>query len=178
LERTAWRMESNMDKADILALIDYNFWANNRILSACERISADEFTRPVMPDPGWGSLRGILVHTLDAEYGWRSVLQSQEDSDILEASDFPDIAALKARWDVEYAAWLDYAAGLNAEDLNSGYGDDPSSSPKIWQTIVHVVIHSAQHRGEAAALLTGYGQSPGELDFDLFLEENHEHTAD
>jgi uncharacterized damage-inducible protein DinB len=158
-----------MDKADVLAMITYNFWANNRILSACERISAGEFTRPVTPDPGWGSLRGILVHTLDAEYGWRDA------SVILEASDFADAAALKARWDTERAAWLDYAAGLSVEDLNTGYGDDPSSSPKIWQAIVHVVIHGTQHRGEAAALLTGYGQSPGELDFDLFLEEHHEH---
>ena len=43
---------------------------------------------------------------------------------------------------------------------------------KIWQTILHVVAHGIQHRSEAAAILTGYGHSPGEMDFDLFLNEN------
>lgn len=33
-------------------------------------------------------------------------------------------------------------------------------------------IRAARDRSEAAAILTGYGQSPGELDFDLFLREN------
>ena len=28
-----------------------------------------------------------------------------------------------------------------------------------------------QHRSEAAALLTSYGQSPGEIDFTVFLNE-------
>lgn len=70
-----------MNKSDVSTVIHFNFWANDRILKARERISADQFTRLHAPDPGWGSLRGILVHTLDAEYGWRSVLQSLNADD-------------------------------------------------------------------------------------------------
>ena len=47
----------------------------------------------------------------------------------------------------------------------------PYDSPLAWQTIMHVVTHGIQHRGEAATFLTGYGHSPGELDFDFFLLE-------
>lgn len=160
-----------MNKHEITTLIHFNFWANDRILAACERISADEFTRPHILDPGWGSLRGILVHTLDAEYGWRSVLQALDAEDILEADDFADVAELKARWETERAAWFDYVARLSDERINLEYGDDPKNGPRVWQTILHVVTHGIQHRSEAAAILTGYGQSPGELDFDLFLKE-------
>ncbi len=163
-----------MNKGDIVTLVHFNFWANERILSTCERISTDEFTRPHTPDPGWGSLRGILVHALDTEYGWRSVLQALDADNILEANDFDDVAALKSRWDAERAAWFDYLASLSDESLNLGCGDDPQNSSKVWQTILHVVIHGIQHRSEAAALLTEYGQSPGELDFDLFLKEKPE----
>lgn len=49
-----------MNKSDIVTLIRYNFWANERILTACEQISVEQFRREVTPDPGWGSLRGIL----------------------------------------------------------------------------------------------------------------------
>ena len=163
-----------MNKSDIATLINFNFWANNRILIACERISVDEFTRLHTPDPGWGSLRGILVHTLDTEYGWRSVLQKLNEDHILKAEDFANVPELRRRWDVERAARLDYLAKLTDESINLGHGDNPSKAPKVWQTILHVVTHGIQHRSEAAAILTGYAQSPGELDFDLFLQENPE----
>lgn len=159
-----------MHPSAISLLIAYNFWANMRILSACAHLSPDAFTRAVVPDPGWGSLRGILVHTLDAEYGWRSVLQSQDASIILDVHDFDDVAALHAQWSIEQAAWFDFAASLTTERLNATYAEQPGQGPQVWQTILHVVNHGTQHRSEAAAILTGYGYSPGELDLDLFLK--------
>lgn len=164
-----------MDKLAVATLVHFNFWANNRILATCAHISADEFTRALVPDPGWGSLRGLLVHTLDTEYGWRSMLQSHNADDILQATDFADVAALKTRWDSERLAWLAYMGELKPESLSEGYGPDPRNGPKVWQTIMHVVVHSVQHRSEAAAILTGYGWSPGELDLDVFLKANPEH---
>jgi uncharacterized damage-inducible protein DinB len=65
---------------------------------------------------------------------------------------------------------------LSDESINLGYGDDPPNELKVWQTILHVVTHGIQHRSESAAILTGYGQSPGDLDFDLFLKANPEFT--
>jgi uncharacterized damage-inducible protein DinB len=44
----------------------------------------------------------------------------------------------------------------------------------VWQTLVHVVNHGTQHRAEAAALLTGEGRSPGELDLINYAEEQAE----
>ncbi|MEM7128448.1 MAG: DinB family protein [Chloroflexota bacterium] len=157
-----------MNINSISTLIRFNYWANERILTTCEDISLDQFTRAVTPDPGWGSLRGILVHMLDTEYGWRTSLQAMEDI-ILDESDFPDVAALRARWEMEKAAWFGYVDSLTDESLNRSYGDENRFI--VWQTIMHVAAHSIQHRSEAAFILTGYGHSPGELDFGIFLSE-------
>jgi uncharacterized damage-inducible protein DinB len=37
--------------------------------------------------------------------------------------------------------------------------------------MAHVVNHGTQHRAEAAALLTDYGCSPGDVDMIYFLDE-------
>lgn len=65
------------------------------------------------------------MHALDAEYGWRSILQSQNEDDILQATDFPNVTALKACWEIERLAWLDYVAGLSVECLAEGYARIP-----------------------------------------------------
>lgn len=158
-----------MHKADIATLIAYNFWADNEILSACQRVSPEDFTRQATPDPGWHSLRGTLVHLLDTEYGWRVALQGLPDSGVLNEADFPDIASLKARWQEEQSAWLAYVAGLDDAALNEVWREDGPIRRTRWQTILHVINDGTYHRSEAAAMLTGYGQSPGELDFEGYL---------
>ena len=103
------------------------------------------------------------MHILDTEYGWRLVLQALDADEILGEDDFPTVAVLKSQRDIERAAWINYVAGLSTERLNLGNGNDAQNAPKVWQTIVHVVTHGIQHRSEAAALLTGWGQSLGIL---------------
>jgi uncharacterized damage-inducible protein DinB len=37
--------------------------------------------------------------------------------------------------------------------------------------MAHLVNHGTQHRSEAAAMLTEYGYSPGDIDFIIYLRE-------
>jgi uncharacterized damage-inducible protein DinB len=158
-----------MHKSDVMMLIAYNFWADQEIISACRRISVADFTRQAKPDPGWHSLRGTLVHLLDTEYGWRVALQNLPDSGVIREADFPDVETLAARWQEEQAAWLSYTADLDDDGLNEVWREDGTIQRTRWQTILHVINDGTYHRSEAAAMLTGYGQSPGELDFEGYL---------
>ena len=161
-----------MNPNDMTTLIRFNFWANDRLIRACDRLTWDELTRPITPDPGWGSLLEVLIHILDTEFGWRAVLQAQDADKILEASDFSHMAALKSRWDIEKTAWLDFVDELTGADLEKAFREESHNGPNVWQVIVHVITHGIQHRSEAAMVLTGYGYSPGELDFAVFMQEN------
>ena len=39
----------------------------------------------------------------------------------------------------------------------------------LWGMMEHVLNHGTQHRAEVAAMLTGFGHSPGDLDLLFYL---------
>lgn len=158
-----------MHKLDIVTLISYTFWADLRVLNACEQVSSADFVRVVSPDPGWHSLRGTLVHALDTAYGWRTALQELEDNGVVDESQFATATSLKQCWEDEMKAWLAYVTRLSDDELDAVWWSQGASRRTRWQTIIHVVNDLTHHRSEAAAMLTGYGQSPGELDFDQYI---------
>ncbi len=164
-----------MNTDDLRLLYAYNEWANARILAAAAGLGMAALRAPAVPDPGYGTLLGSLVHILDAEYAWRSLLQDGEWATELTPDDFATLDALATRWRDEAAAMRGYLATLTDADLTGIVRyeiEEGRMRERVrWHCLLHVVNHGTYHRGEAAALLTGLGHSPGELDFTVFLLE-------
>ena len=169
-ERDISSSESNaINREDIDLLLRYNDWANDKVLNCAEQLPLEQLS--AANDFGWGSLRGALVHLMEAEYAWRVLLKDGDHIEWLQPEDFPDIAAIRARWAIERAAFWRYFESLSAEDLSSviSYRGDETRHRVLWHCLAHVVNHGTQHRAECAALMTGFGCSPGNLDFTEFL---------
>jgi uncharacterized damage-inducible protein DinB len=153
---------------DIRTLYDYNHWANRRILNTAAKITPAQFIAPT--NCSFGSLRGTLVHILDTEWGWRSVCMGVSTNGVILADDdFPTLASLQTRWEEEETAWHDYLGSLSEADLNGELRTGGERQRILWHVLFHVVNHGMQHRSEAAAMLTDFGQSPGDIDFTVFL---------
>ncbi len=161
-----------MNYADLELLFKYNDWANDRILATADNVSTEQLIAP--NDLGWGSLRGALVHLMDAECAWRILLKDGLFIVELNPEDFPDVAAIRARWADERTAFWDYLNSLSNDDLAgtvSYEADGKTRQRVLWHCLAHVVNHGTQHRSECAAILTGCGHSPGDLDFLVFLSQ-------
>ena len=160
-----------MNIQDILLIYEYNYWANKRILAQCKNVTQEQFTAPA--EFPFGGLRGTLVHILEAEWGWRTRFQNLGVASEMSETEFPTLASLESRWAEEEKSMRRYLASLKDEDMNS-HVRYPIEGGEIrdrilWHCLLHVVNHGTQHRSEAAALLTRLGQSPGDLDFTVFL---------
>jgi uncharacterized damage-inducible protein DinB len=161
-----------MKLTEAITLADYNAWATAHILDAAARLEQGQFT--ATPDSNTASLRSILVHTLSAEWLWRIRLQSGISPSMQNAGDIPDVESLRPIWHEEATAFREYLTTLDDGAMEetvqfrrfSGELSDPIAR---WVVVTQLVTHGAQHRSEAATLLTSYGQSPGDLDFLFFI---------
>ena len=167
---------------EIKLLYDYNDWADARILAACARVSPEQYAAP--NSYGRGGLRATMVHILDNLWQQRITLQgyyhapladkAAYDATELHEDGIPTLAVLRERWRIEQQEMHAYLDTLTEEMLNGTIRYVIPGAMRervVWHILLDVIIHATQHRSEAAALLTGYGQSPGDIDFTMFLNE-------
>lgn len=162
-----------MNKQDIILLYKYNRWANAKILDATANVTSDQFLAPgIFPH---GGLRGTLVHTLFAEWIWRHRWEGTSPVVRLKPEDFSTFESLRARWGDEEKLLMSFVDDTSDEKLNNYFfykaTDGTPYERVLWQAMFHLVNHGTQHRSEAAALLTDFGHSPGDIDFVYFLSE-------
>ena len=93
----------------------------------------------------------------------------------LKPEDFPTFESLRSRWMQEEKLTMAFVENVTEEKLNGNLSyksmDGVPHAEILWQLMAHVVNHGMQHKTEAAAILTDFGQSPGDIDMILFLRE-------
>lgn len=146
----------------------YHFWANGQLIKHARLVDANEFFEAL--GVGHGSLHATLVHILQAEHTWLSLIQfgGMAPSPLNEA-ELTEIDQIAERWKVIEVATFryldkandsDFAAVIDTEDQNGIVTPLPR-----WRMVQQILYHSAHHRTEAALILTHLGHPPGNLDF-------------
>lgn len=170
---------------EIKLLYDYNDWADARLLAACARVSPEQYVAPT--SYGHGGLRPTMIHILDNLWQQRITLQgyyrdpladeAAYDATELHEDALPTFGMLQERWMIEQREMRAYLDTLTDETLNSTIRYVIPGAIRervVWHILLDLIIHATQHRSEAAALLTSYGQSPGDFDFTMSLNERAE----
>lgn len=145
-------------------LYDHHAWATGVVLARAAELPSARTDGPA---------RDALAHILTAERFWLAHWRGEERPDWRDLRRLP-AAASAERWPLlqaltrAFLADLDDAALERILSLRTPIGQ--REGIPLWQMVTHVIQHGAQHRAEAAALLTAAGHSPGELDYIDFLE--------
>jgi uncharacterized damage-inducible protein DinB len=162
-----------MNKQDMLFLYRYNQWSTSKILNAAGNVTQEQFLAPA-PFP-YGDLRGTLVHALFAEWIWRKRWEGTSPTTRIKPEEFPTIDSLRTRWSEEEALLLAFVEAVDEERLARKFSytatDGAPHERIMWQAMAHLVNHRTQHKTEAAAILTGFGCSPGDIDMIKYAME-------
>lgn len=159
---------------DIRALLDYHYWARDRLLTALEPLTDEQLTRDM--GSSFRSIHDTIVHIFAAEWAWHSRWHGVSPTALSQAGEFPDLTTLRARWtdlEQQVRAYVDAAGedGLRrVYDHTSLAGVAGRSA--LWQMVQHVVNHASYHRGQVTTMLRQIGSAPARsLDLIAFYRE-------
>jgi len=162
-----------MNKQDMLVLYQYNAWSTAKILDTASNLTHEQFLAEV-PFP-YGSLRSTLVHAGYGEWVWRKRWEGNPRNPKWNPEDFPTLDSLRARWADEGTRLIDFVANVTDEQLHTRFkyvsSEGIPHERVVWEAMAHVITHGMQHKTEAAAILTGFGHSPGDIDLIVYLNE-------
>jgi uncharacterized damage-inducible protein DinB len=139
---------------DLMSLYAYDRWANERILEACRKLSAEQYAAE--PVPGWSSVRASLAHIAIVTDGWLLGIAGDSGGTLPSEADLPTVddsarllAQAYSRFDALYPT---LSAEALATPMTFRRGTRVAVLPP-WVVLRHIVNHSTYHRGQLAAKL-------------------------
>ncbi len=150
-----------MNLEELRTLIDYHYWARDRVLDAASALTPDQLTRDM--GNSFRSVRDTLAHLYGAEWAWCSRWNGVSPTAFPDHP-LPDVAALRARWtelEANVRAVVDRMGGEGLDrtiEYKMLNGDTRSSV--FWQMVQHVVNHASYHRGQVTTMLRQMGVAP------------------
>jgi uncharacterized damage-inducible protein DinB len=162
-----------MTPEEMVALYDYNAWADRRVVEAAGALSKEQFVEPL--GSSYSSVRDTLAHILGVEWLWLERFGGRSPASIPDGNEFTEISSLKARWTEFEPALLKFVRGLTQAELERvmeyktmkfGVYRNP-----LWQSMLHLVNHGTYHRGQITTMLRQLGAQPILTDLMHFYRE-------
>jgi uncharacterized damage-inducible protein DinB len=143
----------------MVQLYQYNDWANRRVLTVAAGLTEEELFHE--HGHSWGSIFGVLLHILNAEWIWLRRWQGESPGAFPEVEQYPTFAHLAARWDDIETEMRAFVEAQTPDSLQKEIKYTTTRGEvfhlKLWQMMVHVVNHGTHHRGELAAMFATLG---------------------
>lgn len=155
-------------------LIDYHYWARDRVLAAVARLSPEQYTQEVVSS--FRSVRDTVVHTYSAEWIWYRRWQGESPTALIPGDRFPDVESIRQAWLALEQNVRAHLSSRREADLSTVIeyrllNGTPGATP-FGQMVQHVVNHGSYHRGQVTTLLRQLGASPPEsLDLIAFYRQ-------
>jgi len=151
-----------MNLQDLRTLLDYHYWARDRLFEAIEPLTVEQLTRDL--GSSFPSILATVVHIYAAEFAWHLRWHGQSPTALMTSDAFPDVAAVRRAWTAHEAIMRAFVEQLGDEGVAKVFeftllGGAAGSSP-FWQMLQHIVNHASYHRGQVTTMLRQLGARP------------------
>jgi uncharacterized damage-inducible protein DinB len=157
-----------LNLADLRTLLDYHYWARDRLLDALDGLSGEEWTREL--GGSFPTIRDTAGHIYSAEWAWHARWTGVSPTALLPPETFPDARELRRLWKELERRVRDLLEELGEEGTQRTMSyrllSGAEGASVFWHMLQHVVNHASYHRGQITTLLRQVGR-PGPKPTDL-----------
>src|SRR5262245_30679800 len=100
---------------DVKTLLDFHYWALDRVLTAAEALPPEQLTRDM--GSSFKSVRDTLAHLYSAEWAWHQRWLGSSPTAHLPAERFADVPALRRDWQALERQVREFVERLGADGL-------------------------------------------------------------
>ena len=148
-----------MTVRDLNTLVDYHYWARDRMFEALAPLTADQFTEHLANS--FPSIRDTVVHLYAGDWGWHLLWQGQVPTSFPQAASFPDLASIETAWREQEHKVRSFVRNLRDTDVEG-----------FWPKLLHLINHGSYHRGQVTTMLRQLGvDAPRSQDMIIFHKE-------
>lgn len=152
-----------MTGQEALSLVEYHYWARDRILDAIGPLTSEQYLKDL--GNSFKSVRDTVVHTYGAEWVWYSRWTGHSPASLPDATGFPDLASIRDAWNAQEDKVRELVQSLAAANelervirYRTLGGQDAETMFALM--LQHVVNHASYHRGQVTTMLRQLGAPP------------------
>jgi uncharacterized damage-inducible protein DinB len=151
-----------MNLQDLNTLLDYHYWARDRMFEALAPLSDEQLRRDL--GGSFGTIHDTLGHLVGAEMVWAGRWRGIAFPGVPKGSTFADLAAIRAAWLELEPRIREFVNNLGEAGVDRVFeyklfSGETGSSP-FWQMLQHLVNHGSYHRGQVTDKLRQLGAEP------------------
>jgi uncharacterized damage-inducible protein DinB len=151
-----------MDLPTLRTLVDYHYWARDRLLDGVSVLTPEQFTRDM--GGSFRSVRDTCAHIYAAEWAWYSRWQGTSPTALLPPDQFPDVTSLRQQWSEHETLMRTFLESLGEAGIHRVFQytliNGQPGATVFWPMLQHVVNHASYHRGQVTTLLRQLGAAP------------------
>jgi uncharacterized damage-inducible protein DinB len=155
-------------------LVDYHYWARDRMFEAVEGLPESDLKRPL--GNSFSSVFDTIAHLCSADWIWRSRWEGVSPAALPLAQTYVDLVGVRTAWDEEERRIRGILARLGPDGIASpieyvGPNGRLQAQP-FWQMLQHLVNHGSYHRGQVTTMLRQMNvPAPKAMDLIAFYRE-------
>jgi uncharacterized damage-inducible protein DinB len=129
-----------MNLEDLRTLLDYHYWARDRMLEALDPLTSEQLNRDM--GNSFKSIRDTVTHLYAAEWVWYSRWHGTSPASLLATDTFADLAALRREWTAHEAKMRAFLEDLGEAGIDRVFEftlfSGLSGAQPFWQMLQHV----------------------------------------
>jgi uncharacterized damage-inducible protein DinB len=165
-----------MNLQELRTLVDYHYWARDRLLDAVDRLSSEQLNEDL--GNSFPSIRDTLVHLYGADRVWCDRWEREPPRGMPDPVGFPDVPSIRRAWEEQERKVRAVLERLGeqgvGEPIEYKMLTGQVQAQPFWQMLQHLVNHGSYHRGQVTTMLRQLEQPPpASVDLITFYRERN-----